>query len=125
MGTGVYKRAGVQTFCRSFEMKFQGDKAQMRFLGGQRACDTHDESFVDVSMSFLDGKLFYGAQRVGSITGNLLQTQFSIPEGPGMIRHWRMSMRAEGNTLVYEESRTMNNETTPLISFAGILTKQQ
>jgi hypothetical protein len=33
-------------------------------------------------------------------------------------------MRVEGNNMVYEESRTMNQEQTPLISFAGIMSKQ-
>ena len=53
--------------------------------------------------------------------GNVLEARFSMPEGNGRIRHWRMSLRREGDTIVYEESRTLDDNTTPLISFAGLL----
>lgn len=123
-GTGVYQKEGSQTFCKTFEMKFDGNRYLMNFLGGGRVCDTHNETFSSVSMAYQNGKLYFNGQVVGSVNGNLLESYFSMPEGNGHTRHWRMSMRKEGNTIVYEESRTMDQETTPLISFAGLLKKQ-
>jgi hypothetical protein len=123
-GTGVYQLQGVQTFCRTFELKFDGNNDLMNFMGGKRECDSHNEAFVQVAMAVQAGKLFYNGQQVGTITDNVLETSFSMPEGNGHVRHWRMSMRKEGNTLVYEESRRMDGEENPLISFAGILIKQ-
>jgi hypothetical protein len=124
LGTGVYRRAGVQTFCKTFEMKFDGNRYLMNFLGGSRSCDLHDEKFASVSMAYNNGQLLYNGKVVGTITKNLLEVKFSMPEESGNIRNWRMSMRVEGNNMVYEESRTMNQEQTPLISFAGIMSKQ-
>lgn len=122
-GTGVYRLKEQQSFCRVFEMKFEGNKYLMTFGGGERVCDAHNEKFAPVSMAYQEGKLYYNGKVVGSITGNVLEARFSAPEGNGNIRNWRMSMRKEGNNMVYEESRTMNNDKTPLISFAGILSK--
>ena len=124
LGTGVYQKEGVQTHCKTFEMKFDGNRYLMNFLGGGRDCETHTETFASVAMAFSAGKLYYNGVEVGSISGNVLQTRFSMPEGNGRVRHWRMTMRKEGSTLVYEESRTMDSETTPLISFAGLLIQQ-
>lgn len=125
LGSGVYRLNGVQTFCRNFAMKFDGNRYLMNFLGGQRNCEQHDETFVSVSMAHNNGKLFYNGQEVGTLRGNLLEVRFSQPEGNGRVRHWRMSMRREGDTIVYEESRTMDSETTPMISFAGVIAKQR
>lgn len=123
-GTGVYQLNGVQTHCPTFELSFDGNTRLMSFLGGTRVCETHSEKFVTVVMAFHDGKLYYDGRVVGTIHGNVLETQFSMPEEGGRVRHWRMSMRQEGDTLVYEESRRMDDEKTPMISFAGILSKK-
>ncbi len=124
LGTGVYQKDGVQTHCRTFEMKFDGNRYLMNFLGGGRTCEAHTETFASVAMAYSAGKLYYNGIVVGSISGNVLQSNFSMPEGDGRVRHWRMSMRKEGKTMIYEESRTMDSETTPLISFAGLLIYQ-
>jgi hypothetical protein len=124
-GTGIYQREGQQSYCREFTMKFDGNRYLMNFLGGNRECERHSERFASVAMAHSAGKLFYNGKEVGSIKDNVLETKFSMPEGNGRVRHWRMSMRIEGDTLVYEESRTMDSESTPLISFSGLLMKKK
>ncbi len=121
LGTGVYQLSGVQSYCASFKMKFNGSRYLMDFVGGSRDCEHHSETFGAVSMAYDNGDLKYNGQVIGTIKGNVLEAHFSMPEGNGNVRHWRMSMRREGSTIVYEESRTMNDEQTPLISFAGLL----
>lgn len=122
-GTGVYRLNGVQSNCQSVEMTFEGTATSFTFVGGTRDCDNHSETFYKVTMDYANGKLFFSGQEVGTIEGNVLTSQFSMKEKGGRVRHWRMSMRADGDTLMYEENRIMDNEKTPMISFAGILAK--
>jgi hypothetical protein len=121
VGTGVYRLKDQQTFCKYVQMSFEGNNLLMNFGGGERICDNHSEKFAPVAMAYKEGKLYFNGRVVGEINGNVLVANYSAPEGNGNVRHWRMSMRKEGNNLMYEESRIMNDETTPLISFAGIM----
>ena len=60
----------------------------------------------------------------GTYKDGEMNVSFSQSEGDGNIRHWRMSMRVEGDHLMYEENRRMNDEQAPLISFAGRMIRQ-
>ena len=90
-----------------------------QFVYPDSISDMHSEEFYPVTMQFKNGQLFFNGQVVGSYDGNKLDAYYSAPNGES-TRHWRMSMRREGNHLMYEESRTMEGETTPMISFAGL-----
>lgn len=118
-GTGSYELKGTKTFCPEFEMQFDGNRYLMNFMGGFRNCEAHQEKFASVAMAFDKGNIFYNGQVVGTLKGNVLNVQFSMPEGNGNVRHWKMKMMIQDDSLIYEESRTMNNETTPLIYFLG------
>ena len=124
-GTGVYRLKDQQTFCKLVEMKFEGSQLLMSFGGGERVCDSHTEKFAPVAMAYKEGKLYFNGKVVGEIIGNVLTASYSAPEGGGNIRHWRMSMRKDGKNLMYEENRRMNDEVTPLISFAGIMVLEE
>lgn len=120
-GKGVYIHDGDLTTCSVMKLEFFANNMDFSFMGGERICEKHNEIFYRVDMSYKDGLVFIGNMMVGTYSENLINVSFSQPEGNGNIRHWRMSMRVEGNHLIYEESRTMNNESTPLISFSGML----
>lgn len=123
-GLGTYVYDGQMMTCQVMELQFFADSATFRFKGGQRVCENHSEKFYQVDMIYRNGEVLIGNQVVGSYEGNEMNVSFSAPDPNGGIRHWRMSMRVEGNHLMYEERRIMNDETTPLISFAGILVRQ-
>lgn len=123
-GTGTYVLDGQMLSCQVMELQFFADSSTFRFKGGERVCEFHSEKFYQVDMKYKDGKIFIGSQVVGTYEGNEMNVAFSAPDPNGGVRHWRMSMRVEGNHLMYEERRIMNNDTTPLISFAGILIRQ-
>lgn len=119
-GQGVYVLENKVTHCHEFKMIFSATDKVFTFVTGNRRCDDHDEEFYRVDMDYSDGKVYFGGQVVGSYTENSLETSFSVPEGDRM-RHWRMSMRVTGEQLLYEESRSYDEEKTPYINFAGIM----
>jgi len=123
-GKGTYIFDGHLTQCSEMRMEFFANENQFVFVGGGRTCENHEEQFYQVAMTYRDGQLFFGQQAVGTYDGNEMNVAFSQPEGNGDIRHWRMSMRVEGDHLMYEESRRMNDDSTPLISFAGMMQRQ-
>jgi hypothetical protein len=123
-GKGTYIFEDVLSQCSVMEMQFYADEAQFVFVGGQRVCENHEEQFYQVAMTYREGVLYFGEQAVGTYSDNEINVSFTQPEPDGDVRHWRMSMRVEGDHLMYEESRTMNEETTPLISFAGMMQRQ-
>jgi|GEM_PF-2584510 len=120
-GKGVYILNGDLTTCSIMKLEFFANSTDFSFVGGERICEKHDEIFYRVDMSYKNGIVFIGNMMVGTYSENLMNVSFSQPEGNGNTRHWRMSMRVEGDHLIYEESRTMNDESTPLISFSGML----
>ncbi len=122
-GKGTYIFNGDLTQCASVGLIFDATLNTFRFVGGNRTCDKHQEQFFPVSMTFRDGLIYFNGQKVGSYTSNTLEAQYRMPEG-NSFRNWRMFMRREGNHLMYEESRTMEGEKTPLISFSGLLVIQ-
>ncbi len=123
-GTGLYRTKGIQSHCGEAEFVFAGGQNFIEFTSGFRKCENHFEKFDTVRLDYQDGKFYFGTLVVGEMTGPVVSLRFSAPEADGKIRHWRMSMRREGNHLVYEESRTMDGEVTPLISFVGLLNLQ-
>lgn len=118
-GKGTYILHGDLTQCSVLELTFSSTADTFTFASGRRVCDKHSEEFYAVTMQFKNGQLFFNGQVVGSYDGNKLDAFYSAPDGES-TRHWRMSMRREGDHLMYEESRTMEGETTPMISFAGL-----
>jgi hypothetical protein len=74
-------------------------------------------------MTYKEGNVFFNNMKVGTYTENQMDVFFRAPDG-NTFRNWRMTMRRDGNTMLYEESRTMDGETTPMISFAGLMTLQ-
>lgn len=124
-GQGTYIYQGDITHCPTFRMEFIGDAKSFEFASGMRNCEKHREEFAPVTMEFRDGSLYFYGQKVGELKDNVLTAWFRAPEEDGRFRNWRMSMRREGQHMVYEESRTMDGETTPLISFTGLLIRKQ
>ena len=123
-GKGTYVLAGDIKQCSVMILNFSATANTFRFGGGERVCEDHSEKFYEVEMTYENGMVLMGTFPVGTYDDNEMNVSFSAPDPAGGIRHWRMSMRVEGNNLMYEERRTMNDETTPLISFAGILIRQ-
>lgn len=125
-GTGVYYIDGQRAFCPLFEMSYEATEDTLVFSSGKRECETHYEEFDPVRLTYNkeDGGLYFFGQQVGTLEDNLINMGFEAPQSDGRIRVWRMSMRKEGNTLVYEESRIMKGEEDPVISFAGLLQRE-
>lgn len=123
-GKGTYVLAGDIKQCSVMNLNFSATANTFRFGGGERVCEDHSEKFYEVEMTYENGMVFMGTFQVGTYDDNEMNVSFSAPDPAGGTRHWRMSMRVEGNNLMYEERRIMNDETTPLISFAGILIRQ-
>jgi hypothetical protein len=119
-GKGTYILSGDLTQCGQFDLVFSASANTFSFINGYRKCDKHDEYFNQVKLDVKDGQLLFNGQVVGKYTQNTMELAFRMPDG-NSFRNWRMLMRKEGNHLMYEESRTMDGETTPLISFAGLL----
>jgi hypothetical protein len=119
-GKGTYIFKGELTQCQEFKLVFGAQADSFKFVSGLRNCDKHQEQFYPVEMKFKGGKLYWNGRVVGSYDTNVLEARYRMPDG-GTFRNWRMSMRREGKNLMYEESRTMEGETTPLISFSGLL----
>ncbi len=119
-GKGTYIFQSDVTQCSTVELIFDATPSSFKFAGGERICDKHTERFYPVTMNFTNGGIYFGAQKIGSYTATTLEASYRMPDG-NSFRNWRMFMRREGNHLMYEESRTMEGETTPLISFAGVL----
>jgi len=124
-GQGTYILNGVITNCPVVEMEFKATADSFEFTTGRRVCEQHQETFYKVNMGFSQGKLTFGKEIVGDVNGSVLTSGYRMPEGDGRFRIWRMSMRKEGKHLMYEESRTMEGETTPMISFAGMLVLEE
>ena len=120
VGKGTYILEGRMTQCADFEMVFGAARNTFTFVSGHRVCDSHSEQFYPVTMQVKEGQILFNGQVVGTYVDNKMDVSFSMPDEKGM-RHWRMSMRREGDTMIYEESRTMNQDSTPVISFAGLL----
>lgn len=120
-GKGTYILSGDMTQCQEFKMSFAGSANNFEFVSGSRKCDKHSENFDNVKMEARDGVLYFYGQKVGEYDDKQLSAFYSIPEGGGRVRHWRMQMRRQGDHMMYEESRTMDDEKTPLISFAGLM----
>ncbi len=123
-GKGTYIFAGDLTQCAQMEMVFTATEASFTFDSGSRVCDKHSETFYKVTMRYQDGKFYFGNEVVGTYDGQVMTLAYRAPDGD-TFRNWRMSMRREGNHLMYEESRIMDGQETPLISFAGMLIKQE
>jgi hypothetical protein len=118
-GKGTYILEGDLTQCSELELTFSANATTFTFVSGRRVCDKHSEQFYPVTMQYRNGELFFNGQLVGNYDGNTLNAYYSMPDGDS-VRHWRMFMRREVNHLMYEESRTMEGETTPMISFSGL-----
>lgn len=123
-GQGTYIFNGEMTQCSEFRMEFEATENTFTFASGNRVCDKHSEEFYRVTMSYSGGVLYFNGQVVGSYDGNTLEAQFRAPDGDS-FRNWRMLMRRQGNHVMYEESRRMDGDDTPLISFAGLMILQQ
>lgn len=123
-GKGTYVLRGTISQCSDFNLIFTTTEKTIEFTSGYRVCDNHSEKFYKVGMDFRDGKILFQNEVVGTYTDNKVDVHYTMPDG-NSHRNWRMSMRREGNNLVYEESRTMDGENTPMISFAGVLTLQK
>lgn len=123
-GQGTYVHEGDFKYCSIMTLNFFASSTIFRFGGGERVCEDHSEKFYEVEMTYENGLVMMGSFPVGTYNDNEMNVSFSAPDPEGGTRHWRMSMRVEGDHLMYEERRTMNDETTPLISFAGILKRQ-
>lgn len=124
LGKGTYILRGDLYQCSVVKFGFSATDTGFVFEYGGRECDKHKESFGRVEMTYKDGGLYYFGTKVGEYTDDKIEVSFSMPDDKGDMRHWRMSMRAEGNNLMYEERRILNDETTPMISFAGLMIKQ-
>ena len=123
-GKGTYIRSEVLSQCQEFTLTFAGTRDSFEFVHGYRKCDHHDEEFTNVKMEARNGELFFGGQKVGTYTEDgWVKAAYSMPEGNGHVRNWRMTMHRQGDHVMYEESRTLDGEETPLISFAGLLQK--
>ncbi len=122
-GKGTYILRGDMTQCSLFKLVFNTTAETIEFTSGERVCEKHSENFYKVQMTYKDGGIYFQGQQVGTYDGNKIEVHYSMPDG-NSHRNWRMSMRREGDNLVYEESRTMDGETTPMISFAGLLMVQ-
>lgn len=124
IGKGTYIFSGDMTQCAQMIMVFTATDVTFTFDSGSRVCDKHSERFYKVTMRYENGKFFFGNQQVGSYDGEVMTLAYREPDGD-TFRNWRMSMRRQGDHLMYEESRVMDGEQTPQISFAGLLTRQQ
>lgn len=129
VGKGAYIKSGDLYQCSLMKMTFAKTDTQFIFDYGQRECDKHSEVFDRVVMTYHDGGLFYpggdGKEvKAGEYGDGRVELHFDMPDPKGGLRHWRMSMRAEGDSFMYEERRIMNNDATPMISFAGLGEKQ-
>lgn len=121
-GQGTYILSGNMTQCSDMVLKFEATENTFTFASGYRDCDQHYETFYPVTMDYRNGLLYFGPEVVGSYKGDVLEATYKMPDGDS-FRIWRMSMRKSGDHLLYEESRTMEGESTPLISFSGLLIK--
>ncbi len=123
VGEGTYILDGEITYCDHVELVFSSSNGEFVFEEGSRNCSKHNETFYRVSTDVANGEVLFAGQVVGHYTDTTVQMGFRQPDG-NSFRNWRMSMRRQGNHLMYEESRTMEGESTPLISFAGVLIKK-
>ena len=119
-GKGTYILKGDLTQCSVMRLVFTEKNDEFSFQSGRRECDKHNEDFYKVTMTLKNGQVMFGAEVVGDYTDNTMSVSYRMPDGDS-FRNWRMSMKRQGNHLMYEESRTMEGEITPLISFAGLL----
>jgi hypothetical protein len=129
IGKGTYILSGDLYQCSLMKMVFSKTKDEFSFDYGRRECDKHSENFDRVVLNYHDGGFFYPVgdgkeAKAGEYGDGKVELHFDMPDPKGGIRHWRMSMRAEGNNFMYEERRIMDENVTPLISFAGLGLKQ-
>lgn len=123
VGKGSYNLKGDIEQCSDFQMVFSATPTEFVFESGSRHCDKHTEEFYRVPMTFANGNIYFGEEVVGTYSENRMDVSYRAPDGD-TFRFWRMSMRREGENLMYEESRTMEGQQTPMISFAGVLIRQ-
>ncbi len=128
-GKGTYVLRGDLYECGFFKMAFTKTDTTFTFAYGHRTCLKHSETFEPVTLVYHEGGLFYVDQngkeiQVGTYSNHKMTVGFDMPDPKGGIRHWEMSMRAEGNNLMYEERRIMDEEASPMISFAGLALKK-
>ncbi len=121
-GEGLYRRNGETSDCRVFQMTFEGKANSLKFVTGERQCETHSEIFDPVQMFVVGEQLTWNGMQVGTIKDGFVTVEFKVPQEDKKIRHYRMSMRVEGSVMTYEESRRIVGETEPVITFAGIMT---
>lgn len=128
-GQGTYVLQGDLYGCDFFKMVFTKTDTTFTFAYGRRNCLKHSETFETVTLNAHDGGMFYVDQngkeiQVGTFSAHKMTVGFDMPDPKGGIRHWEMSMRADGDNLMYEERRIMNDDKTPMISFAGMALKK-
>jgi hypothetical protein len=116
-GKGTLILRGDITQCSSVEFYFSVTADTFTFNGGQRTCDKQENTFKPEIMTFRDGVLYYRGEVAGTSRDDLMEAHFQMPGNTT----WRMSMRREGDNLVYEDSLSVAGETTPMISFAAML----
>lgn len=119
-GKGTYIFKNDLTQCSLMKLVFTEVGDQFSFETGRRECDKHNEDFYKVNMTLKNGQVLFGTEVVGTYTNDFMTVAYRMPDG-NSFRNWRMSMRRQGDHLMYEESRTMEGEKTPLISFSGLL----
>lgn len=117
-GKGVYLMNGDVTSCSLIEIIFAVSGTTFTNVGGKRICETHEQTFGEDRMDARDGNLLFGGQIIGGYEGN---TMHAALREPTQHRNWRMSMRREGNALLYEESFTNDGDPNPITSFAALL----
>jgi len=125
VGKGIYLRNGVQAYCPNFELVFKADGQALEFSSGKRVCESHSEVFDKVTITTKNGGVYWGDSKIGAFDGSLLGLEFRMPEQGGGTRIYRMSMRVEGPNMIYEESRRLAGQDKPVITFAGVLEREE
>lgn len=120
-GKGIWVRGGVQKVCSLVKMEFHGTPEHFQFSSGERICEDFQQTFDREDLDIRGEDVLYQGQLVGHLKDNLFSLEFI----EGGERVYRMSMRREGNRLSYEESMRLKNESTPLLSFVGVLEKSE
>ena len=124
-GQGVLIRYGELAPCALFSLSFlAGADGSFILDGGRRVCAglKIDAPFEREAMSVKDGVLFGpDGQPAGRYETDFIESQFVLPGPEGKPGLWRSTMRREGDNLVFEESMSLAGQTTPMLTFAGVL----
>jgi hypothetical protein len=124
-GKGVHITNGEITLCSLVEIIFASDGTDFANVGGKRICETHQMIIDKDRAEVRDGKLIFRDQVIGGFEGNTMYVMLVAHPKEEKSRTWRMSMRREGDTLIYEDSRSTEGDTTPHTSFAALMTLQR